>query len=351
MVRKSFFTIVLFFIFLNIIFSCKDNNLVENNNIQNQIDTNSKYDWYYIATSGLLYGYCIADSQNIYFAGEPTPQHFNGTSFENIDMHEPNFKAFGAESYNKNTVYFGGYLFTGNKYIPYIKKWESGNITNYSLQGNDENIVQSMIVNGYDDLFATTDKNFVYHLQSGNIESYILDSGTINGTFLRTSQGQVYLFKLKHDSLRKMLYIYNYLFNNNIFQKISIDSACMENGCPLSAFIKKCGDDVIMGGGNNKFYYFNGNKWLLHNPIPPVDSTIIYFIGGNSKDDFIYLDDSRLFIYRNNKWSLERAISRLPLIGIADPSPRVFMNYIFFTRISFDYCFSDLMIGKLKQFR
>jgi hypothetical protein len=360
--KKSIFCVLLYLVvpFLLVSFySCSDNPVNNNIDNQNEIDTNSKYDWTYQYTNGWLYGFYIADTANIFFAAEPTPLFYNGNEFKTLDLHDPHFICFGPTGYDKNTVYFGGRENYSLQYGPLaFKKWSNGNVNSYVITDDSLNNVNDMLIVGYDKLWISPGyNNRIYYFDNGTITTYYLsDTGITRGHFYKDKNQIIHLFKYKQDRKNGKNYLYHYEYQNDEFMRISIDSNILgqgHDGWFIGLF--QCGDDLIMPSYIYT-YYFDGNNWQIlfdQRQIMPPFNIQINNMCGTSKDNLLIYSNgwggnSSIFIYRDKKWSWERSIF------YQTPPIRDFMNcfQIYKDRVYDDfsstYYYSVLNKGKLK---
>ena len=345
-IRNSLYDIMIVMIIsLFAFYSCDNNNPVEPPHTE-EIDTVSKYEWTYDVTGGMLMGFYVADTTNIFFAGIPDPVYYDGIQFTALNMQDPDFVSDCIAGYDKNNVYFGGYLNpTLGVNIPVLKKWENGTIKTYIISNDSCSKINNIVIQGYDKLLLSSSKNYAYSFDNGSVTTHELDSGTIDGTFFKNPQEEIFLFKLKYKDGK--CYYFNYKFKNDDFFKILVDSS---NNFKFKRFFP-CGLDLLMTDAEY-VYIFNGINWnilfkiseTIYNNVPPTG------IGGNSRNDFIYQSNlaNTMLIYRNSKWSWEKAILYgMPPFFLLTP-PRIYKDRLYYVKVNIPYTGSALYKGKLK---
>ena len=139
--------------------------------------------------------------------------------------------------------------------------------------------------------------NKIYFFNSGNFNSYNLDSGVIGSYFFKDVNNNLYLFGYNNSVTVQ----YSYKLINDSMHLITWDTLGLSNG--KSSFLIKCNKDILMLGnpysGSNSLLIFNGQNWIHY-----MDTDFgIFKLGGYSKDSLFAIElTGFIHVWEDNKW-------------------------------------------------
>lgn len=352
--KKSIFAVAIYIVGVYLIislFSCnKENPIVPPP--PEQPDTASRFLWNPIYVGGPIYRIYVADTNNVYMeAGQGRCLHYNGHSFNYLNLQDPQFNLVSVSGYDNNNIFFvGTWIPENNVVIQKLKKYTNGVFTSYILD-TSTSVMSYLKVTGYNQAFISTDRNYVYYFDNGTIKKYYLEADT--------TVRNPFLFSDKNNNLIVIAFKYNYLnseihvlkFNGYGFDLIRND--CFNSADPncFSDFIFQCGNDIIMSKleANNELYYFDGNNWQFHSAF---DSTNIraYKICGWSKDSLVAMcyQRNQIYTYNGKKWRYENGTPQnlhRP-VGSTEVGGEVRNSYVFIPYWDFITYDSYLIIGR-----
>jgi hypothetical protein len=231
--------------------------------------------------------------------------HYNGQTYEPIDLLDPTFNSDNVAGSDKNNLFFGGSK-EGTYYgDPVLKKWSYGAVNSYTLTGDSGVAVADIFVEGPEQCWLSTKERYkLYHLENGILTPYQLDSGCKGSYFFKDQLNNLFAFPILPLSMydREIRY---YKFTNGSFQLIGRDTITQQS--ELWYIYQRCGKDILRQGQHG-VYFFNGSNW---EKVCSTEDFKPFWLAGTSKDNFVCYGETssgswEIYTWNGVRWKRER---------------------------------------------
>ena len=350
--------VTVFCLLLCIISSCYDDKIV-NPVVSEELDTNSLYDWNYYEIDNFLGGKIyVADSNNIYITGWPGNLYFNGSDFSPIDIPDPDFSSFSVNGFDKDNIFIGGTNSNSRSSNAQLVKIAKKFATVYPELDSSSGTIGDIQVDGPNEAWlVASERNYVYRFNNDQFTKYYTDPETEGGYIYRTLSQNLFLFTLKTNI--NSSYLYSYLFENNFFRRIQIDSVCLVCDDRFSMYKS---ENLLIKLYKNSIFYFSESDWIkicetrfLNNRyrLNPLNIT------GSSKDHLVcysYGNETPsakgIYVWNGSKWSWEKNVSlNIPINVDFAGDMQIKDNQVYLLLLNNSSVpFSILLKGNLKKF-
>lgn len=351
--------VTVFCMLLCILNSCNDEKIVTPVTSDEELDTNSLYEWNYYKIDNFwgsqIY---VADSNNICISGSPVNLNFDGSIFCPINIPDPDFSSVSTNGFDKDNIFIGGTHLNNRSTNAQLVKIEGKYATIYPELDSSSGSIGDIQVDGPNEAWlVASEKSYVYRFSNGLFTRYSTDANTEGGYIYRTPFNNLYLFTLNVNI--NSSYLYSYIFENNSFRRIKIDTVCLVCDDRFNMYKS---ENLLIKLDRKSIFYFNENNW-----VKICDTRFLnnryrlnpYWITGTSKDHLVCYSyggetpsSKGIYVWNGSKWSWERNISlNLPIDVNFAVDMKIKDDIVYLVLLNNSSIpFSILVKGKLKKF-
>lgn len=308
---------ILVYLFISIsIVLCKG--CINDNQIITPIDTqysfdSARYNWSFDSIPGEFFAFNAFDTSNIFLLGARALVHYDGSNLNYHYYSDISFYPLSIGSYNKNSIYLGGDDNSiTNQGVPRLKKWNGLTFEEIPIPNPNNNHYQISTIFGVkeDEMWMGSTRGDLIHYNQGNFDFLRLDSTFYFIMFGKDNIGNFYSVAVKtvFDSLTT-----NYL---NIYKKVngkwewSIVFSEKYNLYDINEIQPTLINNSISGFQNNNIVTFTGNNFHEIFQIQPFNAYQIQQLSDTSTNFFLIpglIENGRLklFHWNGSKWSKE----------------------------------------------
>ena len=281
-----------------LIFSCKEDSIVNYDNEIPVVDSNI-FTWSYIPVPGYnFYDSYIADTNQIFYILDGNVFYFDGNSSIRI-YNTIEGEALSIDGNGNNLVFIGGRKGANNRYKPWLKKWNGINFEDINLPIDSNDQVIEVCIEAQNSVWFAGISGRIYRYNGINISSYLVNlPNTYPRLFLKDNQ--VYFYT---ESLTNYSICYIYKFSNDNWQLLNADTSnfgLVFSGMQLLTF-----GNYALRKTPRYIEEFNSNSWVQLVNTPTFET---YSVSGSNLNDFLCfgIPDGTLeffpYYYNGNKW-------------------------------------------------